>query len=96
MDIEGTKRCFSDGVGKLSQAMLDKIYEQSQSLAAKRPTVFQIRYGWAETQLDALQTGVEGNLCIISTVPFSRIRYKHHPLRATIADLEDGRSFSSE
>jgi hypothetical protein len=47
-DEAGTKRCFSDGVGKLSQALLDKIYEQSESLAAKKPTVFQIRYGGAK------------------------------------------------
>lgn len=46
--MKGTKRCFSDGVGKLSQAMLDKIYEQSETIETKRPTVFQIRYGGAK------------------------------------------------
>lgn len=45
VDSEGTNRCFSDGVGKFSQGLLDKIYHQSESIEATRSTVFQIRYG---------------------------------------------------
>ncbi|KAI5844566.1 RNA dependent RNA polymerase-domain-containing protein [Morchella snyderi] len=63
-DIERNGRCFSDGVGKISQEMLEVIWTGSEKLAKSKSTVFQIRFAGAKGVV-ALDTRLQGSqLCL--------------------------------
>jgi hypothetical protein len=63
-DIERNKRCFSDGVGKISHEMLEVIWTGSEKLAKNKSTVFQIRFAGAKGVV-ALDTRLQGSqLCL--------------------------------
>lgn len=63
-DIERNDRCFSDGVGKISQEMLEVIWMGSEKLAKNKSTVFQIRFAGAKGVV-ALDTRLQGSqLCL--------------------------------
>ena len=47
-DVERNGRTFSDGVGTISQQLLDRVWGESESLRKTRPTVFQIRFAGAK------------------------------------------------
>lgn len=61
---DGVMRIFSDGIGKVSMGMVERIWAQSRDLERDRPTVFQIRYGGAKGVI-ALDSTLEGDqLCL--------------------------------
>lgn len=43
-DVERNGRCFSDGVGTMSQSLMHKIWAQLPNKNLVKPTCFQIRY----------------------------------------------------
>jgi hypothetical protein len=47
-DSSGKKRNFTDGIGKVSFGMVERIWQTSDRIAQLRPTVFQIRYAGAK------------------------------------------------
>ncbi|PWW73042.1 RdRP-domain-containing protein [Tuber magnatum] len=47
-DVERNGRTFSDGVGTISQQLLNRVWGESESLRKTRPTVFQIRFAGAK------------------------------------------------
>jgi hypothetical protein len=47
-DDEGKRRIFSDGVGKVSMQMVERIWNSSEPIDNAKPTVFQIRYAGAK------------------------------------------------
>lgn len=63
-DIERNGRCFSDGVGKISQEMLEYIWAGSEKLHRQKSTAFQIRFAGAKGVV-SLDTRLEGSqLCL--------------------------------
>lgn len=63
-DVKNKDRCFSDGVGTISQKMLERIWNQSESLRMKRPNVFQIRFAGAKGVV-SLDPRLEGDkICL--------------------------------
>lgn len=62
--VDGVMRTFSDGIGKVSMDMVERIWKQSSDLERDRPTVFQIRYGGAKGVI-ALDSTLHGDqLCL--------------------------------
>lgn len=69
---DGVKRNFSDGIGKVSRAMVERIWAQSVDLERDQPTVFQIRYGGAKGVIALDDTLTGDKLCLRpSMVKFS-------------------------
>lgn len=63
-DSSGTVRNFSDGIGKISRKMVERIWKTSDKIGAARPTVFQIRYAGAKGVI-ALDPTLKGDkLCL--------------------------------
>ncbi|KAG0643426.1 RNA dependent RNA polymerase-domain-containing protein [Tuber brumale] len=47
-DVVRNGRTFSDGVGTISQQLLNRVWRESEALRKTRPTVFQIRFAGAK------------------------------------------------
>lgn len=63
-DALGKVRNFSDGIGKVSRKMVERIWKTSDKIGAAKPTVFQIRYAGAKGVI-ALDPTLEGDkLCL--------------------------------
>ncbi|KAF8245194.1 RdRP-domain-containing protein [Wilcoxina mikolae CBS 423.85] len=63
-DSTGKLRNFSDGIGKVSRQMVERIWNTSETIGAAMPTVFQIRYAGAKGMI-ALDPTLSGDkLCL--------------------------------
>ncbi|KAF8542541.1 RNA dependent RNA polymerase-domain-containing protein [Trichophaea hybrida] len=63
-DSTGKLRNFSDGIGKVSGKMVERIWETSETIGKAMPTVFQIRYAGAKGMI-ALDPTLKGDkLCL--------------------------------
>ncbi|KAF8471693.1 RNA dependent RNA polymerase-domain-containing protein [Kalaharituber pfeilii] len=58
-DVERNGRCFSDGCGTISTAMMQRIWTEAPLIARSKPFVFQIRFAGAKgvVSLDTRLTG---------------------------------------
>lgn len=48
LDKHGVERVFTDGIGKISQQMVERIWDESERIGLDEPTVFQIRFAGAK------------------------------------------------
>jgi hypothetical protein len=63
-DTTGKPRNFSDGIGKVSLKMVERIWKTSEKIGEAKPTVFQIRYAGAKGMI-ALDPALKGDkLCL--------------------------------
>ncbi|RPA97388.1 RdRP-domain-containing protein [Choiromyces venosus 120613-1] len=59
-DVQRDGRTFSDGVGTISQKLLNRVWGESEALRKTRPTVFQIRFAGAKGVV-SLDTRLDGD-----------------------------------
>jgi hypothetical protein len=62
-DERGTVRNFSDGIGKVSMAMVERIWKSSERVDAAKPTVFQIRFAGAKGVVSLLDIPLVCSYC---------------------------------
>jgi hypothetical protein len=65
-DSTGRLRNFSDGVGKVSWDLVERIWESSERIGESKPTVFQIRYAGAKGMVSEFdgETAVPRLTCV--------------------------------
>ncbi|RAL66283.1 hypothetical protein DID88_005953 [Monilinia fructigena] len=59
-DVERNGRCFSDGVGTMSESLMHKIWDKLPNKNLMKPTCFQIRYRGAKGMI-SLDTRLQGD-----------------------------------